>query len=315
MCWWNFQDKTVRSDELSFHEFKRLIDELATFRPRLTITGAEPFMRKDAIRILEYIHEKNLPIDCLMTNGMLMTKDTAQAVVKAPPRIVQFSIDGNEETHDEIRGMKGAYQKALKGIMLLKSAIKDNDEKRPEIRLNCVILPMNVHCLDSVAELARDLEVQLQFQYLMWLDRDCINAHKAFLRNRLDFNDKLICNLYNNLDGLDLKLLDEQLKKVKSFCDKFQIPLFFLQFSDLEMIKRWYSDLSYVPRKKCIEPFLVSRIDAEGNVKFCPLIDYTFGNIREVSFKILWNNEKALKIRSLLKKERLFPGCIRCCKL
>lgn len=316
MCWWNFQDNPKEgSEELRLHEFKRLIDELATFRPKLTITGSEPFIRKDISEILKYIHKKGLRIDSIMTNGILMTEERAETVVMTNPGLVQFSIDGDEEVHDHIRGMKGAYQGAIRGIKLLKSAMKDTGISRTKIRINCVISAKNVHCLNSVAELARDLEVELQFQYLMWLSREQITAHKTFLSDRLGFNDKIIGNLYNNLHGLDLSLLDTQLQKVRKFCNQEGVPFFLLQFSDQEMIRGWYSDLSFIPRRKCLEPFLVSRISAEGNVKFCPLIDYTFGNVKDAPFKSLWNNQRALRIRSLLKKERLFPGCIRCCKL
>jgi len=316
MCWWNFPDNSSKvSGELSLNEFKKLIDELATFHPRLTITGAEPFIRKDAVKVIEYIMEKGLIIECIMTNGTLMTDETAKTVAKANPRIIQFSIDGDEETHDMIRGRKGMYKKAICGINSIKNALKDILGSETKIRLNCVVLPQNIHCLNSVAELARDLGVQLQFQYLMWLDQDRIIAHEAFLKDRMGFNDNIIRNLYTELDSLDLKMLENHLANIKTFCHETRVPLFFMQLSDKEMIRKWYSDLSYVPRQKCIEPFLVSRIDAEGNVKFCPLIDYTFGNVKEAPFKTLWNHQRALKIRSLLKKERLFPGCIRCCKL
>jgi MoaA/NifB/PqqE/SkfB family radical SAM enzyme len=135
------------------------------------------------------------------------------------------------------------------------------------------------------------------------------------MRNKLEFNDKNICNLYSNLDGLDLEMLEEQLAEIKRFCNKNGTPLFFMQFSDQVAIRRWYSDLNFIPRRKCLEPFLVSRIDAKGNVKFCPLIDYSYGNVKDAPFNVLWNNRKSLKIRSLLKRQRLFPGCIRCCKL
>lgn len=317
MCWWDFQESSKNGhEELTLYEFKTLIDELATFRPRLTITGSEPFMRKDAPEILEYIHEKRLTVDCIMTNGILMSEKIAEAIVKVSPGIVQFSIDGDEDVHNHIRRMKGAYQRTVRGIEILKSAIEhDGKCERIGIRLNCVILPQNVHCLNSVAELAKELGTQLQFQYLMWLDRDRINLHQSFMRNKLEFNDKNICNLYSNLDGLDLEMLEEQLAEIKRFCNKNGTPLFFMQFSDQVAIRRWYSDLNFIPRRKCLEPFLVSRIDAEGNVKFCPLIDYSYGNVKDTPFNVLWNNRKSLKIRSLLKKQRLFPGCIRCCKL
>jgi len=46
--------------------------------------------------------------------------------------------------------------------------------------------------LDSVAELARDLGVELQFQYLIWLNQERITPHETFLRDRLGFDNKII---------------------------------------------------------------------------------------------------------------------------
>lgn len=86
MCWWNFPDNPSGGfGELSLCEFNKLIDELATFRPGLTITGSEPFMRKDATEIIAYIRKKNLRIDCIMTNGMLLTKERAEGTIRVTP--------------------------------------------------------------------------------------------------------------------------------------------------------------------------------------------------------------------------------------
>lgn len=316
MCWWNFEEQHVKGQqELTLDEVKKLIDDLTSFMPRLVLTGSELLLRKDITEILEYINKKDFKVDCIMTNGTLMTEKVAKAIVKVDPEIIQFSIDGNENVHDHIRGMKGAYLRTIRGIELLRSAMEVSHEAGMEIRLNCIILPQNIDCLDSVAKLAGKLGAQLQFQHLMWLNQDMIITHEEFLRDKLCFNDNSICNLYNNLEGLDLEMLNSQLGEIKKFCNETGVPLYFMQFSDQVMIRRWYTDLNYVPRRKCREPFLVGRIGAEGNIKFCPLIDYSFGNVKESPFHVLWNNRRALKIRSLLKKERLFPGCVRCCKL
>jgi len=316
MCWWNFEEHQVEgSKELVLDEVRKLIDDLASFMPRLVLTGSELLLRNDITEILEYIYEKNFRVDCIMTNGTLMTEKIAKVILKVRPRIIQFSIDGDENVHDHVRGMKSAYQRTVRGIKVLKSAIEYDGISCMDIRLNCVVLPQNVHCLGSVAKLARDLGVQLQFQYLMWLDQNHIRSHESFMKNKLGFNDNTICNLYFNIDALDLKMLDGQFAEVKKFCNETGVPLFFMQFSDNVMRRKWYSDLSFVPRKKCLEPFLVSRIDAKGNVRFCPLIDYSYGNVKDIPFHVLWNNRKSLKIRSLLRRQRLFPGCIRCCKL
>jgi len=65
---------------------------------------------------------------------------------------------------------------------------------------------------------------------------------------------------------------------------------------------REYYDLNFIPGRKRFEPFLVSRIDVEDNAKFCPLIDYSYGNVKEILFSVLRNNRSAIKKHLLLKR-------------
>ena len=314
MCWWDF-DRKETDNELTFEEVKRLIDQIRFFKPSITVTGAEPFIRKDTAEILLYMVDRHIRVNSILTNGVLVNKESAKAIVKAGVGLVQVSIDGDRETHERIRGVKGCYGKALRGIELIRSAMERLNKKKPDIRINCVISSENVHCLDSLVDLVEELHVQLQFQHLMWLDKEQIDRHKYFLKERFAFEDTTIKNLENNLQCLDLKLLEEKLQKIKQECQGRGIPLYFLQFSDKQTIKKWYTDLSFVPRKRCLEPFLVARISANGDLKFCPLIDYSYGNVKVDKFETLWKGSRAKEIRSELRRKGLFPGCIRCCKL
>jgi len=314
MCWWNFNRKEA-NDDLTFEELKRLIDQITFFKPNITITGAEPFVRKDTARILLYMVNRHVRVNSILTNGVLINEECAEAIVKAGVGLVQVSVDGDKETHERIRGVKGCYDKALRGIQLIRSAMERLNKKKPDITINCVISSENVHCLDSLVDLAEELRVQLQFQHLMWLNKEQIDRHKDFLKERFVFEDTIIKNLENNLQCLDLKLLEEQLREIKQESREREIPLYFLQFSDKETIKKWYTDFSFVPRKRCLEPFLVARISAKGDLKFCPLIDYSYGNLKVDKFKTLWKGTRAKEIRSELRRKGLFPGCIRCCRL
>ena len=316
MCWWNFDRKEKAKDELTFEEIKKLVGEIKAFRPNITITGAEPFFRKDTAKILLYMADKRLPIRSIFTNGTLVNQESAEAIVKAGVELVQVSIDGDKDTHEKIRGAGGCYDKAIRGIKLIQSVIREKGENsKTDIRINCVISSDNLHCLDSLVDLAEGLNVQLQFQHLMWLNKEQIDRHEDFLRERFDFEDTTIKNLENNLQSLDLRLLEEKLRKIEQECQKRGIPLYFLQFSDKETIKKWYTDLSFVPREYCFEPFLAARITSNGDLKFCPLIDYSYGNVKFDNFETLWKGVRAKDIRSELRRKSLFPGCIRCCKL
>jgi MoaA/NifB/PqqE/SkfB family radical SAM enzyme len=259
--------------------------------------------------------DRHVPVNSILTNGTLINQENAEAIVEAGVELVQVSIDGDKGTHEKIRGVRGCYEKAIRGIKLIQSIREKRGNTRPDIRINCVISSENVYCLDSLVDLAEELHVQLQFQHLMWLNKEQIDRHKDFLKERFDFEDTTIKNLENNLQCLDLKLLEEKLRNIKQECQKKGIPLYFLQFSDKQTIEKWYTDLSFVPRRRCLEPFLVARITANGDLKFCPLIDYSYGNVKLDKFETLWKGNRAKEIRAELRRKGLFHGCVRCCKL
>ncbi|MGQ9524296.1 MAG: radical SAM protein [Armatimonadota bacterium] len=102
--------------ELSTEEGMRLIDDLAAFGvPTLLFSGGEPLMRPDVFELAAYAREKGLRC-VLSTNGTLIDEATAQKIKEAGFAYVGVSIDGLEDTHDRVRGERGAFRRTLSGI-------------------------------------------------------------------------------------------------------------------------------------------------------------------------------------------------------
>ena len=87
----------------------------------ISITGGEPFIRKDLLSFLEYLDSSedvsNLDI---LSNGTMLTDDIVKRLklIRKLHR-VQVSLDGaSPKTHDEIRG-RGTFEKAINGIRIL----------------------------------------------------------------------------------------------------------------------------------------------------------------------------------------------------
>jgi radical SAM protein with 4Fe4S-binding SPASM domain len=79
-------------------------------------------------------------------------------------------------------------------------------------------------------------------------------------------------------------------------------------------IEKYYLNInSYVHSNTCTEPWVTARINNRGHLY--PCMDYYYGDLKKETFKSLWNNEKARIFRKTLKKVKLFPGCVRCCKI
>ena len=88
----------------------------------LTVTGGEPFLRKDFVEILDNVLKKNqIPQVSINSNGFYIDR-----IKKFMPELVEkyknteftlsISLDGPEEIHDKVRVFKGAYKRALETI-------------------------------------------------------------------------------------------------------------------------------------------------------------------------------------------------------
>lgn len=136
--------------DLSTDEAFALIDDIASFaRPILVLSGGEPLFRPDILRIARYATERGL-IVALATNGTLVDRALAQAIKDAGVRRVSLSLDGAEAaTHDLFRG-PGMFDRALAGLAHLRAV-------GLPVQINTTIARHNLHQLDQTLQLAQSL--------------------------------------------------------------------------------------------------------------------------------------------------------------
>lgn len=85
----------------------------------MTLTGGELFLREDIEKVFDIITEfnKDLYMLTMTTNGLLTERivDMARKLSKKqiPFLMVTVSLDGERILHDKLRGLKGAYTKAV----------------------------------------------------------------------------------------------------------------------------------------------------------------------------------------------------------
>jgi len=117
------QDDALVSQELSTEEWIKHLDILPKC-DMITISGGEPFLREDLDRLVLAAIEKNNHL-YLNTNGIL-TRKLEELLLKLDDVAllskitIIISLDGaKQETHDKIRGVKGAWVAATKSLQLL----------------------------------------------------------------------------------------------------------------------------------------------------------------------------------------------------
>lgn len=109
--------------ELDTSEAKALIDTFPQVgNPIIIFTGGDPMMRADVYELIRYATDKGLR--CVMSpNGTLITPETAGQMREAGVQRCSISIDGPDAaSHDEFRGVEGAFDASMRGIEMLKQA-------------------------------------------------------------------------------------------------------------------------------------------------------------------------------------------------
>jgi len=86
----------------------------------VNITGGEPLLRKDICEIVQAFGPKSTVVS-LVTNGLLLDEKKVRALKKAGLNTLQISIDFvDAKKHDDWRGVKGCWEKAMAGAKLAK---------------------------------------------------------------------------------------------------------------------------------------------------------------------------------------------------
>lgn len=80
------------------------------------LTGGEPLIHPSIREILGLVRDKELALT-VETNGVLCSRDISRRVSECKDAFVSVSVDGaSETTHEWMRGVKGSFRAALKGI-------------------------------------------------------------------------------------------------------------------------------------------------------------------------------------------------------
>jgi SynChlorMet cassette radical SAM/SPASM protein ScmF len=114
------------------------------------LTGGEPLLHPAFLNLLDILRREGLGVT-IETNGVLMTSQIASAIASFPSRFVSVSLDGvDAETHEWVRGVKGSFDQALRGIELLVKA-----GVRPQIIMS--LMRVNVKQIDMMVRLAEEV--------------------------------------------------------------------------------------------------------------------------------------------------------------
>ncbi|OGL42841.1 MAG: hypothetical protein A2042_04040 [Candidatus Schekmanbacteria bacterium GWA2_38_11] len=113
-------ESNVYPARLGLNELKKEIDKISKKdpRPKISITGGEPTVRADLIKIIEYLKKRKTKIIELQTNAILLSDDNlVKKIKKAGLNKAFVSLHSHlPELHDLLIMQKGGFEKCVHGI-------------------------------------------------------------------------------------------------------------------------------------------------------------------------------------------------------
>lgn len=253
----------------------------------VNITGGEPFLRNDMPNIVKVVKNQCPKANIVIsTNGLQTDKirDAMENILKIDPDIgVGVSIDGIQEMHDRIRGVKGAFNKARSTVEMLK------DIGVKSLRIAFTAVPENVSHLSKVYRLSRELEVEFT----------CAIAHCSE-------------HYFKTVEG-GFSLPPGELRREVAYVIREELR----GFSPKHWARAYFMAglVRFSERRGRPLPCSAGEetvfISPEGDVYPCNAFSAKMGNISESSFEEIWNGDAANEVRERLA--RCVNGCWMIC--
>jgi len=301
--------------ELPLAAWLDLLDQVASFRPRLYLTGGEPLLYPHFPELIREAKKRKFLLH-LQTNGILLDR-TAEQLVAAGVEMVTVSLDGPPEIHDHVRGQRNAFRRSREGIAALVAARRGR--AAPLLLINCVISQANIAILGQMVPLALELGADiLQIQHTIFNSLDNVERHNLWLSREfaetqgLDLVTPSIPpgEFYESeITGEDLPRLRAGLEEARRRAQG-RLRLQFLPNLPEGLLEPYYLDLKYPFPQECQDLWKGCRILPDGTIS--PCLHLVAGNITRQPFREIWNGPQMQRFRQLVSR-RLFPGCVRCC--
>lgn len=280
---------------LTVDEYKRIFKKIGHTPYWITFSGGEPFLRQDIVEVAEAIYKTSKPrIINIPTNGLLVKTivDKTEQIVKACPGaqiIINLSIDGIEEQHDQIRNVPGNYKKVISTFQKLKAL----PYKNLSVGIHTVISKFNVDTFPAIAN------------HLMKLHPDSYITEIAEERVELDTMGTDITpsmlSYKSAIDYLIHRIKHDHFAGMSKITMAFRIEYY-------NLVKRILRDKRQVI--PCYSGIASAQISPDGDVWACCIKAKSLGNLRQqdYDFRRIWFSPAAeLERRSIHKKECWCP--------
>ena len=290
--YWKNLNKNVK--ELTLEEIKKLSKEFNKI-PEMALSGGEPFLREDIVEIYRVININNKPkFFTIPTNGLLPEKiyNKVKEMLECNFNTVlsiNLSLDGTKDIHDEIRGVRGNYEKVIETYNKL--SLLKNDYKNLIIKITTTITNKNIKNISKLIEDVKEKMPKIDFHNFEIARGDIKN--KDYKPPSIEELSEIKELLYRTWESYEFYGKKNKLKsRIASKIKKFVFETY----------------LRIIKEKKQVIPCYAYKtsvvIDEKGDLYFCELLP-SIGNIKKNSLKEILQSESADKQIKFIKNK----GC------
>jgi len=279
-------------DELSAQEWLRVFEQMKSL-DLVKILGGEPFVRKDIVEILVGVRDIIDPYVLQLTTNGIRTKRIVEAVhaVAWPGLQLRISVDGVEETHDKMRGVKGSWKQATRTLHEI-AALKERYGFK--LGINFAITDASVAELDEMLALSESTGADL-------IPGVCVEPF-------------LVGTAPPEQDPQRVVLIEDKERAMKALEDvragiRRQLPV--MEHLVSRLITRTtlrHQVLEAQRRFPCRELRDLLYLLPNGNVVRCGLDHRPVGNVREQSLDDIWFGDA---IKPFRERVQHCPGCMQ----
>lgn len=262
--------------ELSPDQLAAILERDAEFIAKVKkvgLTGGEPFLRPDLAEIVRVWH-RALPEAriSVVSNGLMTGRilETLEQIRGFLPRMVfSVSLDGLGEIHDQVRGVPGAYDKAL-------AAIRGARELGFTVTSGMTISGLNYDQVQPVSQLLGGLGV----------DFSCNLQERG-------------ANFHN--DGRARDLTPEQKEQVARSLEPFAHHYY------MDNVRAQLKGRTRT--LPCYSGFTSYFLAPDGKVNLCNLVGRPLGDLRENKFRDIAEGARAWRLREEYKDCKCWSQC------
>ncbi len=274
-----------RRDDLTKEELFALSRSLGRIE-NLNLSGGEPFLRKEFSEICRQFIRYNqvrqiyVPTNAYFTDRVIKQISETLEEKELDLFVVEISLDGLGEFHDKFRGSPGSFERAMQTY----DALAELQEGDPRLR---------IHSISTATDINMQ-EIQRLTTYLF--DRCPKMDHHNLAIIRGDRKNP-------SLKGPNLP----EYQQLYDYIRRLWVPRETGRYGSIvEPMLQWAKIQTLTTQTQvipCRAGVLSAVVYSNGDVSVCELHE-PLGNLRQQSFREIWNSEKAVRLReSIARKE------------